>query len=216
MNRKDTRRGGLAIYTKSEYPVYINNQLTRNVEGVFESLFLEMSLPSRRKVIIGEIYRSPSGSVSSFMDILSDTLQLLEKQNHDVVFMGDFNINLAHPLTSSAKDLLTLTSGSTLYPSITIPTRVTENTHSLIDNIFSTLSPLSASVIVSDMSDHFPLFTIFETSKVARSFSRIREDVPIIDLREENLRSLNDELEKITWDSVLEKEDLNEGFEVIP
>ena len=51
-------------------------------------------------------------------------------------------------------------------------------------------------------------------SKVARSFSRIREDVPIIDLREENLRSLKDVLEKITWDSVLEKEDLNEGFEV--
>ena len=172
-----------------------------------------MSLPSQRKVIIGEIYRSPSGSVSSFMDILSDTLQLLEKQNHDVVFMGDFNINLSHPLASSAKDLLTLTSGSTLYPSITILTRVTENTHSLIDNIFSTLSPLSASVIVSDISDHFPLFTIFETLKVARSFLRIREDIPIIDLREKNLRSLSDELEKITWDSVLEKGHLNEGFE---
>ena len=111
IHKKDTRRGGLA---KSEYPVYINDQLTRNVEGVFESLFLEMSLPSRRKEIIGEIYQSPSGSVSSFMDILSDTLQLLEKQNHDVVFMGDFNINLSHPLTSSAKDLLTLMSGSTL------------------------------------------------------------------------------------------------------
>ena len=64
------------------------------------------------------------------------------------------------------------------------------------------------------MSGHFPLFAVFETSKVVRSFSRIREDVLIIDLREENLRSLNDELEKITWDSVLEKEDLNEGFEV--
>ena len=77
IHRKGTRRGGLAIYTKSEYPVYINNQLTRNVEGVFESLFLEMLLPSQRKVIIGEIYQSPSGYVSSFMDILSDTLQLL-------------------------------------------------------------------------------------------------------------------------------------------
>ena len=172
------------------------------MEGVFESLFLEMSLPSRRKVIIGEINRSPSGSVSSFMDMLSDILQLLEKQNH-LVFMGDFNINLVHPLTRSTKDLLTLTSRYTLCPSIIIPRRVTENTLSLIDNIFS--YPLSASVIVSDMSDHFPLFTVFKTSKVARSLSRIIEDVPIIDLREENLISLNDDLEKITWDSVLEK-----------
>ena len=147
------------------------------MEGIFESLFLEMSLPLRKKVIIGEIFRSLSVSVSSFMDILSEKLQLLEKQNHDVVLMGDFNINLVQPLTSSANDLLMLTSGSTLSPSITIPTRVAENTHSLIDSTFSTLSPLSASVIVSDMSDHFPLFTVFDISKIARSFLRIREDV---------------------------------------
>ena len=213
VHRQESARGGLAIYTKSEYPVCVNGKLTRNIEGIFESLFLDMSLPSQRKVIVGEIYRSPSGSVSSFTEYLLETLQMIEKQNHDVVIMGDFNINLAYPLTNSANDLLTLMSGFNLYPSTTIPTRVTESTHSLIDNIFSTLPPLSASVILSDMSDHFPLCTVFKTSKATRSFSKTRDDIPVVDLSEENLRLLNEELEKTTWDSVMDKEDLNEGFE---
>ena len=37
--------------------------------------------------------------------------------------------------------------------------------------------------------------------------------MPIFNLGEENLRSLNDELVKIKWDSVMGKEDVNECFE---
>ena len=73
------------------------------MESVFESLFFEISFPSRRKVIIGEICLSPIGSVSSFIDILSEKLEFLEIHNHGVVFMGDFNINLAHFLQLAPK-----------------------------------------------------------------------------------------------------------------
>ena len=112
----------------------LNNQLSRNVEGIFGSLFLELYGPSKTKTLIGEIYRSPSGSFSAFMDILTQILQLIGNQNQDVIIMCDFKINLAFPLTNNSVDLLTIMSGSNLYPSTT---RVTENTNSLIDNIFS-------------------------------------------------------------------------------
>ena len=42
LHRKEARRGGLAIYARNEYAVHINNQLSQNVERIFESLFLEL------------------------------------------------------------------------------------------------------------------------------------------------------------------------------
>ena len=146
--------------------MHINNQLTWNVKGIFESLFLELYGPSKKKILIGEIYRSPSGSVSVFRDILTQILQLIGNQNQDVIIMGDFNINMAFPLTNSSVDLLTIMSGSNLYPSITIPTRVTESTHSLIDNIFSTFCSGEVSIITSDISDHFPIHTVFNEARM--------------------------------------------------
>jgi len=68
LHRKEACRGGLAIYARNEYVVHINNQLSRNVEGIFESLFLELYVPFKKKILIGEIYHQPSGSVSAFMD----------------------------------------------------------------------------------------------------------------------------------------------------
>ena len=52
--------------------------------------------------------------------------------------MGDFNINLlnedVHTLTN---DFLNIMSSNSLYPSITKPTRITSNSATLIDNIFT-------------------------------------------------------------------------------
>ena len=48
LHRKEARRGGLAIYTRNEYAVHINNQLSRNVEGIFKSLFLELYGPFKK------------------------------------------------------------------------------------------------------------------------------------------------------------------------
>ena len=57
----------MTIYARNEYAVHINNQLSQNVEGIFESLFLQLYGPSKIKILTGELYRSPSGSVSDFI-----------------------------------------------------------------------------------------------------------------------------------------------------
>ena len=47
-----------------------------------------------------------------------------------------------------------------LMPLITKPTRITENSSTLIDNIFSNFQPFpNAGIIISDLSDHFPIYT---------------------------------------------------------
>jgi hypothetical protein len=66
-HRSTMNRGGLAFYTRQDYSVCISRELTRNVEGAYESLFLEISLPSEKKIRVGEVYRPPAGSVSTFL-----------------------------------------------------------------------------------------------------------------------------------------------------
>ena len=46
-----------------------------------------------------------------------------------------------------------------LYPVITLPTRLTDNSATLIDNVFTNINNNSQSlsgILISNMSDHFP------------------------------------------------------------
>lgn len=214
LHRTALKRGGLAIYTRQEYSVCINKELTRNIEGIYESLFLEICLPSQKKLTVGEVYRPPAGSVSSFLENLSQISDHLEKQGNEAILMGDFNINLTLPLSSGATDLLSIMSASNMYPSTTIPTRVTATSHSLIDNIFSTLPPTSASVLLSDTSDHFPLLTNFNIQhKYPKPNASIKQGFTTWKLNDENLKTLNQNLESTSWESVMNTDDVNSGFE---
>ena len=108
--------------------------------------FLELILPSQKEITLGEGYLPSAGSVSLFLENLGQISDHLERQGSEAILMGDFNINLTLPLSSSAIDLLGIMPALNMYPSTTIPTRATANSHSLIGNIFSTLYPTSTSV----------------------------------------------------------------------
>ena len=43
---------------------------------------------------------------------------------------------------------------------------------------------------------------------------RTNQDLQVINLKEDNLKLLNDELKKVSWDSVLANEDANKGLEI--
>ena len=49
------------------------------------------------------------------------------------------------------------------YPLILRPTRVTKNTASLLDNIFTTEVKfrVDSGILLSDISDHFPIFAMY-------------------------------------------------------
>ena len=73
--------------------------------------------------------------------------------------MGDFNFNLLNyeSHTTETNDFLNTLISHYLLPHILQPTRVTDNSATVIDNIFSnnTEHALSGSIL-SRISDHFP------------------------------------------------------------
>ena len=86
-------KGGLAVYVL-EYLLYsVRNDLSRNEEGTFESIFIEIKTQAKT-LIVCNIYRSPSGSVPSFLHILDEVFEIIQLDSSKLVIMGDLNLNL--------------------------------------------------------------------------------------------------------------------------
>ena len=112
-------------------------------------------------MIIRNVHRSLSGSVTSFLQVLDEVLNLIERRSCELVIMEDFNINLIDLASSTTVDFLSTMLAAGILRSTCIPELLTDTSASLIDNIFPSLSVVQNSVVVSDISDYFPVFSIF-------------------------------------------------------
>ena len=155
---------GLIIYVRSEYQVKQLN--LRNSSVLWESLFLEVTLADGKKIIIGDIYRAPREEVNiitTFIVELSHILTLLNRMKLPVYLCGDYNINLLkmHEKNSYEEFFETMLVHSYL-PNITLPTRLTDTSNTLIDNVFANSAKFEvvSGILINNISDHQAIFTI--------------------------------------------------------
>ena len=155
---------GLIIYVRSEYQVKQLN--LRNSSVLWESLFLEVTLADGKKIIIGDIYRAPKEEVNiitTFIVELSHILTLLNQMKLPVYLCGDYNINLLkmHEKNLYEEFFETMLVHSYL-PNITLPTRLTDTSNTLIDNVFANSAKFEAvsGILINNISDHQAIFTI--------------------------------------------------------
>ena len=103
------------------------------------------------------VYRPPS-SKKKFFEVFESVLLKLIESKKPVIISGDFNFDLLNLDLSTQKEFLNIMLGAVFLPSVSLPTRATNTTATLTDNIFffvNSVKALKASVILSDMSDHF-------------------------------------------------------------
>ena len=74
--------------------------------------------------------------------------------------MGDFNFDLLkYEENNITQDFFNSMNSQSLIPVISKPTRVTDSSATLIDNIFiSNPMNFTSGIIITDISDHFPIF----------------------------------------------------------
>jgi len=60
LNRKQIARGGAALYIADRLAYNVRSDLSRNEEGIFESLLIEIKSECK-DLAVGLVYRSPSG-----------------------------------------------------------------------------------------------------------------------------------------------------------
>ena len=95
--------------------------------------------------------------------------QLLFFDNNNYAFQttvflgGDFNTDiLKHKVNQGTKSFLDTMYSIGLYPLIDRPTRISNHSFSLIDNVFTNLTnhKVTSGILVSDITDHLPIFAL--------------------------------------------------------
>ena len=160
-------------------------------------------LHSEKNVIVGVLYRPPGNDIRTFNDKLESTLQKLRRENKISYILGDFNINLLnndyHQPTGEFFDLM---SSNSFLPLITRPSRVTANSATLIDNIFTNhidkSLQSSEGILVTDITDHYPVFYI--NRQIATNESEIYIERRLYN--ERNKQTFLGALQEIDWGEI--------------
>ena len=156
------KEGNVDLYGIYGYDSYHNVRHHRRGGG----LCLDKNTTGHTKnVILGVMYRPPNQDVELFVNILKLTMDKITHENKICYLMGDFNLDLFyHDTHSSTGEFLNTFLSSAFVPLINLPTRVTANTCTLIDNIFCNhyqqLGNPDQGVFISSISDHYPIFHI--------------------------------------------------------
>ena len=152
-------------------------------ECEIENIWIELFIGSKH-YIIGTLYRHPNGNVQHFVQQLNISLSGIPNTCTGII-AGDINIDLLQYENSHVNEYVTQLLSHGFEPEITLPTRITDRSKTLIDHIFLRFprkhsnTMTIAGKLYSDISDHLPVFLGIADTKctnAARPHIRIYRD----------------------------------------
>ena len=210
--------GGLAIYVRNELNVKERNDLCipHDKQSLFDCLFVEIISKSHlnKNLVIGVLYRSPGqNSEKEFTSCMYHLLNKIECENKDVVLMGDANIDLLkYNIQNSSTEYLDMFLCNGMVPGITLPTRVTKTSATLIDHIFikNTMNYHVAGTLTTNITDHYINF-IFLSKK--EQTAKRPSHIKYRHYSTENIQALNSCLGHEDWHPVFQENNPNHAYE---
>ena len=160
--------GGALLYINKRLSYHPTSDLNIYTPGKLESIFIEIVCPKSSNIIVGCIYKHPSLQVNRFTnDIILSLLGKLNKENSKKIFLlADSNIDLLQYETSEpVNNFVDTFSSNLLSPIILLPTRISNFSSTLIDNISCNVtfnSNIISGNFTSAVSDHLPQFAVTE------------------------------------------------------
>lgn len=221
-----SRHGGLITYIKCKFEAKILNICP--MSNIWEGLFVEIKLKDKKKsrYIIGNIYKPPRNNnnnenIQTFISEIEPVLNYLNDTKAEVLIGGDWNINLLklseRPQFTEFLDLM-LNTG--LCPKITLPTRFSRHSATLIDNIYCKISDktidTSSGILFTGVSDHLPYFVCLNNISVQNEskpkYVKCRLNKP------EAIKKFTDELRNSNIHEKLNhtlEQDPNENYDIL-
>ena len=156
--------GGLAIYIKSEIAVHASviheiSDVTCNLE----QLWVYVREPGRKYYVADVMYRPPAGCMRNFLEEMKDSLKYVfdNMSRGEHIIMGDFDIDFSHMEQLNCKKLNDLIISYGMKYHRTGFTRITQNSHSTIDLMFSNVQNImDVGMKPMIISDHLPTYII--------------------------------------------------------
>ena len=148
-------------YTKKTIHYTLRYDLSQMDEGIFESLFIDVQL-GKDKITCGTIYRSPKQDKFSniqFQVQLNNVLNTINASKNKAYSMRDLNYDLlqdSHTFTDNFVDTMY---DHSFYPIINKPTRITQNSSTCIDHIWTNIHDkiIKSAIITHKIADHLPV-----------------------------------------------------------
>lgn len=154
-----TRAGGVAIYILNNISTDIISKFHLNTDGC-ENLWIKINAVD---MILGVIYRHPKSSIKLFLEELNKNLE--QMKNSNLYIIGDINLDISE---NSSAEYIDMLASNGYFPLISVPTRVTDTSSTIIDHIITNDHNhcILPGVIKTDMlSDHFPIFCSIDMHK---------------------------------------------------
>ena len=209
--RNNKHGGGVGLYVNCSYQFRERDDLAVNIDDLIESQFIELTTKPKN-TLVGIIYRPPNSKIDQFIECLTEMLQKLDLQNKKCYLMGDFNLDLLKiDENQYTKDFINQMFSSAFYPLISKPTRITNISATLIDNIF--VNDLEechkCGILYTDLSDHLPVFQITFSLKKGND---THCDIKYRLMNKNTVDRLCEDLKNEDWNDIYDKTDPQEAY----
>ena len=198
--RPDRIGGGVSLFIKDNIDFKELKHVSAS-DAVMESLFVQISV-CHKKYNIGVIYHPPNSNLRTFTEMLSEKLDMLKCDNAPTYILGDYNADLlksdSHKPTAEFLDMMF---SHSFIPLINRPTRITDETSTLIDNIYTNNYNIGTKtlqgILSPNISDHEAIFHLYgindSVSSDKNEYCLIRKMGP------NNYQQYVNEISKIDW-----------------
>ena len=211
-NRTEKAGGGVGLYVSQNYEYELRPELNY-MSDFIETLFAEIIIPGDKNILVGIIYRPPNTLHEEFLNGFNDLLAHPYMINKKCFLLGDYNANLLKYDTEIfIQNFMDVLLAAGFLPLITKPTRISNTSATLIDNVFTNARcTISSGIILSDLSDHFPIFSHF---KLRNDPISNRDTVNNQrDFSENNMNLFKEELGNVDWSVIYSLHNASEAFD---
>ena len=197
--------GGALLYIANKFKYKTRPDLLIYKSKSLESIFIEVIHQNKPNIIVGCIYKHPCMEIDEFIsDYMTPLLQKLSSENKSIFLMGDFNINLLQCNDNDhISEYFNILTSNNLLPHITLPTRITDKSSTLIDNIFTNMissNPTSGNLTLS-VSDHLPQFFIMPD--INKKSTPIKHNILRRNLKNINPQKILNDFSITNWDEIM-------------
>lgn len=202
MPRTHKRGGGVCAYIKTSIAHSTIPELCISSSDV-ECLAL---LVNNSVIII--VYRPPSGSIRHFYRFLEETFDYSLTNNRKAIYIGDININLLSNQRLSV-DFLDMIHSHGFENCITSPTRITDNSESLLDVCLTndSIDNIFSGTLTLGLSDHMPIFCILPC--YSKPYPQSTPPTFVRQIDEKILTHFRDIASNTDWTNVIQVKDPN-------
>ena len=209
--RRADKGGGIAVVLHESITFNIRSVTNADIEGLCVQFINKKS----KKILINTQYRQPAGNFNEFEAYLNIFLAKYKTGDKICFLVGDLNLSLIdYQSNATVRNFVNLIFQHSLVPIVHKPIKVTKNNATLTDyiitNSFTDQENLTG-ILKTDISDHFPIFTISMKHGLDSNDKKVTIKKRIIHV--DSIQEFRDILSEVNWGNLYSISNLNGAYE---